>query len=95
MCEVIKRRRLDLKFEHEDKVLSLPPYEQHCDHLTGQRVLKDYDGGVLLHNYTPCDHVGKICVRHEYMWIGFRINGNKIECIETEVNKKQVVKENI
>ena len=92
MCEVIKRRGLDLKFEHEDKVWSLPPDEQHCDHLIGQRVLKNYDGGLLLRNYTPCDHVGKVCDRDEYICIGARINGSKIECIETEVNRKQAVK---
>ena len=92
---MINRRGLDLKFENEDEVWSLHPDEQHCDHLIGQRGLKNDDEGLLLHNYTPCDHVGKVRDRDECIWIGARINGSKIECIETEVNRKQVDKENI
>ena len=87
---MIKRRGLDLEFEYEDKVWSLRPDERYCD-LIEYQILKNYNGGLLLHNYTPCDHVGKICGQHGYIWIGLRINGNKTECIQTRVIRKQVV----
>ena len=48
------------------------------------QVHKNGNGRLLLHNYKPCDHVGKICDRNEDIGIDLRINGSKIECIELE-----------
>ena len=36
----------------------------------------DHEGGLLLHNYKPCDH------EIDDIDIGLRINGSKIECID-------------
>ena len=61
-----------------------PSNEQCCDHVIGYQVRRNDDGGLLLHSYKPCDHVGEICDRNKDIGIGLRINGSKIECIELE-----------
>ena len=61
MCDVIKWRGLDLKFEHEYEVWSLPPNEQCYDHLIKYQVRKNDDKELLLHNYKSCYHVGEEC----------------------------------
>ena len=81
MCDVIKRRGLNLKFEHEYEVWTLPPNEIYCD-LFNNQVRKNDDGGLLLRNYKTCNHVGEECDGDNVINIGLRINGTKIECID-------------
>ena len=89
MCDMIKRRGLGLKFEHEYEVWSSPPDEPCCDHLIKYQVCKnDFENeGLLLHNCKPCDHAGKICDQSGDIAIGLRINGSKIECIELKLEE--------
>ena len=46
----------------------------------------EYEGGLLLHNYKPCDHDEDDVCDHEIddIDIGLRINGSKIECIDLQ-----------
>ena len=81
MCDVINCCGLNLKFELEYEVWSLPPSESCCDMIEYQVRKKD-DGGLLLRNHKPCDHVGENWDQSDDMVIGLRINGSKIECIE-------------
>ena len=80
MCAVIKRRGLNLKFEREYEVWSLPPNESCCDLVS--QILNNEDGGLLLCNYKKCNHVIGECDRDTVVNIGLRINGTEIECID-------------
>ena len=80
MCDVIKHRGLNLKFEHEYEVWTLPTNETYCD-LNNNEVCENDDGGLLLRNYKTCDHEGEKYDRSNDINIGLRINGTKIECI--------------
>ena len=54
----------------------------HYSQRINNQFRENNDGGLLLRNYKTGGHVGEECDRDNFINIGLRINGTKIQCID-------------